>query len=427
MSAAGGPAPRISLFGAPGSNTNLGLNALMHGTIAAVMEHEPDAHLAVFDNELGARTGQVLLADGRRASYTLVGARLSRRVTRPESFLNIRASLALGGLANPGARALRDSDLVLDVSGGDSFSDIYGEHRFRTVCAPKELALRARRPLVLLPQTYGPFRDPATARRARTLVLGAERAWARDPDSLEVLRQLLGADYDPSRHRLGVDLAMLLPASSSVDLPPDVEAALATGGAVGVNVSGLLWNAAADFGLRADYRVAVRDMVEGIVRGGHPVVLLPHVLGRRPGGEADNLADAELLTSLPAEVAAQVHRVPWVHTAADAKHVVSRCAFFVGTRMHSTIAALSSATPCAAIAYSSKYRGVFSSLGVADSVLDARTTGTADLTGGILKLVEDAPRLRRILEVTAAESVRSARAQMGEVLAARRTALSSAP
>ncbi|MFZ5871337.1 MAG: polysaccharide pyruvyl transferase family protein [Actinomycetota bacterium] len=416
--------PRIALFGAPGSNTNLGLDALMQGAMAAVHELAPAARFTVFDNQLGRRSAKVYTPTGP-LRYELVGARLSRRVTRPESYAAMTASLTVGGFCNHGARAVRRADLVLDVSGGDSFSDIYGTHRFRTVCAPKRLALRARRPLVLLPQTYGPFGDPAAARVARELVLGARQAWARDPDSLAVLADLLGDRFDPARHRLGVDLALLLPPAPSSGLRPDLDAALAAA-PVGVNVSGLLWNRPAAFRLRADYRSAMVEVVTRLVKTGREVVLVPHVLGRQRGGEADNIAADELLDLLGAPIRGAVTALPWFEDAGQAKAAISRCDVFVGTRMHSTIAALSSGVPCCAVAYSDKYRGVFAGLGVADAVLDARALGTTDLVDAVLAAVAQSSAMRARLEAAVPVARERAASQMADILAVAAKGVSSA-
>src|SRR5690606_7878378 len=159
----------------------------------------PEAAVVVFDDGWGVRP------DGPRV--TRAGARLSRRWHRPESFAHMRASIALGGLGNPGARLLREASAVLDVSGGDSFADLYGDKRFRTVARPKQLALAARRPLVLLPQTYGPFRSPRVRAQASRLLRGAAQVWARDRRSKEVADELLGS----ATARLGVDMAFGLP------------------------------------------------------------------------------------------------------------------------------------------------------------------------------------------------------------------------
>jgi hypothetical protein len=46
---------------------------------------------------------------------------------------------------------------VLDIGAGDSFTDIYGPKRFAYLWLTKAMAIARRRPLVLSPQTIGPF------------------------------------------------------------------------------------------------------------------------------------------------------------------------------------------------------------------------------------------------------------------------------
>jgi len=72
-------------------------------------------------------------SDGREVCYSLIGGALSRRYWRPESCGISGLSSWLGGLANPAARAIRGGRRLLDISGGDSFTDLYGQRRFNTV------------------------------------------------------------------------------------------------------------------------------------------------------------------------------------------------------------------------------------------------------------------------------------------------------
>ena len=64
--------------------------------------------------------------------------------------------------------------------------------------------------------------------------------------------------------------------------------------------------------------------------------------------------------------------------ASEVKWCISKLDWFVGSRMHATIAALSSGVPCAAIAYSRKFRGVFATLGVA--VMATRSAACSSMT-----------------------------------------------
>ena len=52
---------------------------------------------------------------------------------------------------------VRRSDLVIDIGAGDSFADIYGRGRLIRMFVMKFLTHLARTPLVVAPQTIGPF------------------------------------------------------------------------------------------------------------------------------------------------------------------------------------------------------------------------------------------------------------------------------
>ncbi|GAB3962623.1 coenzyme F420 hydrogenase/dehydrogenase beta subunit N-terminal domain-containing protein [Plantactinospora veratri] len=271
------------LFGVPGAHLNLGVGALRAATVGGLLAREPDADVTVFDDGWGQRMGHAFVA-GRPVPISLAGARHSRRYHRPESYLNMRISAALGGLGNAGLARIDAADVVLDVSGGDSFSDIYGEHRFRTVAWPKRLALLRRRPLVLLPQTYGPFRSARLRAEAAALVRGARTAWARDPESYAALADLLGPDLDPLRHREGVDVAFAL--EPRVPDEPAYQRLAGwfeadPGPVAGINVSGLMSRpeGRVQFGLAGDTsRVANRLCERLLEQPDTRVIIVPHVL-----------------------------------------------------------------------------------------------------------------------------------------------------
>src|SRR5690606_16748007 len=105
------------------------------------------------------------------------------------------------------AQAIAKARAVLDVSGGDSFTDLYGPRRFEGIVLPKLAAIDAGVPLVLLPQTYGPFNTRRCRRIAERVARRSATAWARDERSFAALRELLGNEYDAKRHRSGVDVA----------------------------------------------------------------------------------------------------------------------------------------------------------------------------------------------------------------------------
>jgi len=73
------------------------------------------------------------------------------------------------------------------------------------------------------------------------------------------------------------------------------------------------------------------------------------------------------------------------------------CDFFIGSRMHSCIAALSQGIPAVGIAYSGKFHGVFESIGVADCVADARRYVEGELLEKIRSAYQRMDHLRENL------------------------------
>lgn len=414
-------APQVALLGAPGDTGNLGVTALLHATLAGITAAQPDANVTVYDNGVGARSLTMALA-GRQVRYEARGMRLSKRVHRQESLAHMKVSARLGGVGNAGVRALMAADAVLDISGGDSFSDIYGSKRFDMMTVSKQLVLQLRRPLVLLPQTYGPFAAPAARQRAQQIVLAANMAWARDADSFTELQGLLGSAFDPRRHRQTVDVAFGLesvPASAKLRDP--LLAWLTSKQeepVVGLNISGLLANsqtAAAQYGLKIHYRHLLARLLRLLVDHGARVVLVPHVRGG-----AYHESDEHACTQLRAELADTAQEracvAPTNLSPGEVKWLISHFDWFCGTRMHSTIAALSSGVPAAAVAYSPKTRGVFATCGQEAAVADGRSLDDDTALTTLRRSFAERDAHRRSLAERLPAVQRSARALWDEVL-----------
>ncbi|MEP1592950.1 MAG: polysaccharide pyruvyl transferase family protein, partial [Halieaceae bacterium] len=188
---------KACIFGASPGTGNQGVNALCWSTLTAMAKRGCN-DLHVFDYGRAARRARFAELD-----YTLHGITVGKRLWRGDHLGTARLAALAGMRSTPLLRTVNEADLVLDVSGGDSFTDLYGSARFRNIVAPKQIALRLGRPLVLMPQTYGPFKSARNARLAGNLIAKATLAYARDPDSYGRLQTLLGDRFDPAVHRQG--------------------------------------------------------------------------------------------------------------------------------------------------------------------------------------------------------------------------------
>lgn len=407
---------RLVLAGAAIGNGNRGVEALGRSVADAVDRDAPNSRISVLDDGWGVRADH----SGRypNTMIEMVGVRQSRRWHRPESWAQIRAAQRLAPRLNPTASRIKAAAAVLDLSGGDSFTDLYGPARLKKIIAPKEAALRAHRPLVLLPQTYGPFVGAVARHRAAQIIRTAALAYARDPDSYQRLLELAGPDHDAARLRNGVDVAFALEPRQPDAEVTDVLDGLAGKATAGVNVSGLLLDnqARTRFGLTGNYLDTMTQLVITLIDAGAHVVLVPHV--HLPGavGESDIRAITQVLGRLSAAQRARTSVLPTRLDAAELKWCIAQLDWFVGSRMHAAIAALSTMVPAVGYAYSDKTRGVFETCGMADQVLDARSCTGSDAIQQMLEAYLDRRRIRLRLAERGATTVRTARAQMRDVL-----------
>lgn len=335
-------------------------------------------------------------------------------------------SAMFGGLGNPGVRAIAHADAVLDISGGDSFTDLYGRRRFNGVALPKLITLQQQRPLILLPQTYGPFKSRRSRRIAKRLVRGATAAWARDERSFIALRELLGEAFDPNRHHSGVDVAFLLPKFEPVKpLPEPIHRWLNAERerpTIGFNISGLIYNdpkaAVQRYGFRADYRQLVKEFLRRILEETEAnILLIPHVLVEFGHYESDPSANQAVANELHDIADKRLAIVPPDYDQSEMKWIISHCDWFCGTRMHSTIAGLSTGVPTAAIAYSIKTQGVFETCGQGEHVMDPRQRTTDEMVNALFISFQQRELTRPVLAEHLPSVKQQAEHQMDQIIA----------
>ncbi len=415
----------ITLLNAAPSTGNQGVSALCLSAIDGLTRRGA-VDIAIHDHGRGHRRESWTIS-GRTFDVNLIGLSHIRRPWRGDCLRTVHTMSRLGGMGNPAARVIVKSSAVLDVSGGDSFTDLYGEKRFRAMVLSKRLALDNGLPLILLPQTLGPFRDAGRRAEAVAILRAAQGVWLRDAASFAFVQQMLGDDFDSARHHLGVDMAVLLPrAMPSQALPSTIAAWLAPDRGfpvAGLNVSGLLCHdpeaAKSQFGLAACHT----DQTEAAARAALEsdpalrLLLVPHV--QRPDGdpESDGTAAEALRLRLARDHGDRVQVLPQVLSAMELKGVIARLDWFAGARMHATIAGFSSGVPTLGLGYSDKAAGVFAECGIGAHVADLRRLD-ADGVGAAVRASLDARgRTRAALARTLPGVLARAESQMDGIAA----------
>lgn len=338
-----------------------------------------------------AITRQVCAELGLEPNFLIISMRDGMRVYVPESEAKV-FTIDTKALISPNGywKILGAQDCVLDIGGGDSFTDIYATRRFISIWATKMIAIWRGVPLLLSPQTIGPFSRTPFKQMATMAMNGSRAVIARDRISLEAIRTLA-----PKAHcELAVDVAFALPFE---------DRSAQRGGAklkVGVNVSGLLFNEATlganKFGLEVDYADFTRRLMRQLLdRGDVELHILTHATTDLPWDDDSRVAD-RVAEEFPGAV-----RVPDFGSPSEAKSYISGLDFLVAGRMHACIAAFSSGTPMVPIAYSRKFSGLFSLL---DYSWMVPVTGMS--TDAALAFVLDAFERRAELARNEAEGMR---------------------
>jgi polysaccharide pyruvyl transferase WcaK-like protein len=242
-----------------------------------------------------------------------------------------------------------DSDLrlVLDAHGF-VLSDQWGSafaHR---------LLVRVRRwraagvPVVLLPQAFGPFEDPAVAAAAREIVSSAALVHARDDVSLAHLGRLSLDESVLARVRLSPDITIAMPLGGPPPPRPGDVALVPN------------WNIASrgGSGARAAYLTTLVETALALRR-----------LGRVPFGLChEGEKDREILLEVQDRVG-DLEVVSGLSGPA-CKRLLATCDAVVAGRFHACVSALSAGVPTVLHGWSHKYAALAGDFGWSEFVAD---------------------------------------------------------
>lgn len=359
-----GKSLKIGLLWHSGKSGNLGVGALTIANMAIARKVAEELGIAPQFTIIG-------VADKGRAYIGPDEARLyevnSRRLIDPRETMGVIGA----------------QHVVLDIGAGDSFADIYGLKRFLFLWVSKMMAVARGVPLVLSPQTIGPFTRQPYRIMARWAMERADCVVARDHQSFDVLREIA----PHARALQSVDVAFALPfADRSAERNGERLR-------LGVNVSGLLLAEAESgrnrFGLDADYGKLMRGFVGAMsAREDVEVHLISHATSTHDGGDDDAQAADRFASEFPRAI-----RVPDFAGPCEAKSYISSLDYLVAGRMHACIGAFSSGTPVVPIAYSRKFSGLFGTLGY-EFLLPVKGLGTDAALAFLMESLERRDEMR---------------------------------
>jgi polysaccharide pyruvyl transferase WcaK-like protein len=406
---------KVCLFGVSLDTGNLGVSALTASLIKIILEIRPDAEISLL---IGNRSSspQELEVLGQMRQINVVNYRLSPRARIQEHLVWILTIALLQKVlpfrkikqklinSNRWLRTLAQADFIGDIFAGDSFSDIYGLWRLIIGSIPSMIALLLEKNLVLLPQTYGPYKSIVAKTIARLILVHSECILSRDKESLEVVRKLIVRHIGKKDVALCPDIAFVLESSFhnklNTQLYPDLRPDTFL---IGFNINGLMYNGGYTrnnmFGLKCDYKLFAQQLIFRMMEETPAdILLIPHNFSPRGNVESDYDACDGVLQSVAKEYRDRVHITIGEYDQYEIKAIIALCDFFIGSRMHACIAALSQGIPTVGIAYSKKFKGLFETIGVGEMVIDARFVDIEEAVEAVFKNYKDRERIARIIQ-----------------------------
>lgn len=288
------------------------------------------------------------------------------------------------------------ADLILDISEGDSFSDIYGWKRFVMHSNIKILAVNKNKNLVLLPQTMGPFKNKMFQKIAKYICNHAKYNYARDMISFNYLRDEIGVKENKIKYC--PDLAFYMKPIEK-DAVLDIKQDVASDILVGINISGLLYNGGYSknnmFGFISNYKEVMEKIVEMFLEEykNVKIIFIPHVITNNLPVEDDLLVCRKMYHKYNERYPGRTYLWKDYLREDEIKGMLKNCDFFIGGRMHSCIGAISSGVPTSPIAYSRKFIGIWEQFGLEDFVADPRKHTIDEIISIIKKSFENRERV----------------------------------
>jgi polysaccharide pyruvyl transferase WcaK-like protein len=251
------------------------------------------------------------------------------------------------------ARIYGEADLVLDLSG-DSFSDwkTYGITNVLDILP----AIFLKKPLIFFSQTIGPF-GYLTLPISKFCLKKSNLIVVREEITKKYLERVIGHD---ERIFVAADCAFLLePVNSERVLKILQQKCILEREQplVGVNVSAFLMEQ------NKEYLKIIARLIDYIIESKNAcVILIPHVIAPSEWLCDDRYAARKIFKLLKNKQ--KVVLINDDYDSSELKGIIGQCDFFIGSRMHANIAALSQSIPTLAIGWSHKYSGIMKRLGM---------------------------------------------------------------
>jgi colanic acid/amylovoran biosynthesis protein len=383
---------KICLMGAKLDSGNMGVSALTASLVKIILTNRQHADISLLIGNRSSKEQELQIFSREKVPLKVINFRLSPKAKFHEHLLWIFLLACFQKIipfnsikkkiiySNPFLKTTYTADFIGDIRGGDSFSDIYGLSRLVTGSIPAIIVLLLDKKLILLPQTYGPYNSIIARHIAKFILKRAHYILSRDKEGITVIQNLFKNDCLKNIHFCPDVAFMLNPIKpEQIDIHPPISH-IKDVPLIGFNINGLMYIGGYTrnnmFNLKMDYKnFACKLALTILNKTNSHILFIPHTFNTPLTNDTDACID--VMQSLPDAYKDRIHIIMQEYDQSEIKAIIGLCDFFVGSRMHACIAALSQGIPTVGVAYSRKFYGVFESIGVEDMVVDGRVVDAA--------------------------------------------------
>lgn len=273
-------------------------------------------------------------------------------------------------------RVFYESDLIIDISG-DAFGDYYHLLNMLSIGWRQLLILLFKKPLVLFPQSMGPFTNFTSKLIAKMVLNYSKIILIREKISLVYIKKFINRSNNIF---FCLDAAFYLKISTEKTIYDNFfEKDMRDFPIIGIAASQLISS--------EKYIKIFSNFSNHLINiYNHNIVLIPHVIDTIKNINDDRIVLKKIYQNIDNK-----EKCLLIERDLDApvlKNLIGKCDIFIGSRMHSNIASISSNVPTIAISYSHKYSAIMNLFEQGEYVLNVNNLNFNKLLNSFNKIFD---------------------------------------
>lgn len=362
---------KILLIEAETKNNNRGCMALTYGALKILNDNFNNAEFYSLEPSRKSNSeARKFNINGKERNIYFIPA---SKQDYYNFFQNLLIYLIFGKTQNTIINTMKSADEIYCIGLGDGLTDNYGIKRLLRFFIEFFIAFCLKKKITLLPQTIGPFNSFLGKILGAFIVKTSDKVFVRDKMANKYLNSI-GVSCKEA-----FDLSVYMePEKVEINLPDEY---------IGLNISSLLYCKtdlvnSSDFEFYADI---IKRLIDTFLKRGENIVFIPHTYNITDNGfEEDAFAINEIVRDFDSN---KIFIIDKNYTAPQLKYIISKSKFFIGSRMHSCFAGLSTSTPTIGLGYSYKFKGGFEMFGIPECAISLKNLKEGQIEPVITQII----------------------------------------